>query len=120
MIEAAERAGRSSREEHAGRSRLRNTGIALAMVAAAKGYKLSDQPDTMSKERRAFFAYGSEAGLRTPARTHERAIKHAEEIAAKSPTATSRSKFKKPGEPGGPPRDHALEVWNGYDGEVDY
>jgi cysteine synthase A len=123
MIEAAEHAGKIKRgvttliEPTSG-----NTGIALAMVAAARGFKLIlTMPDTMSRERRAVLrAYGAKLVLTPGADGMTGAIKAAEELAARIPDSFIPQQFKNPANPAVHRETTALEIWHDTDGEVDY
>ena len=123
MIEAAERAGKIKRgvttliEPTSG-----NTGIALAMVAAARGFKLIlTMPDTMSRERRAVLrAYGAKLVLTPGADGMTGAIKAAEELSARIPDSFIPQQFKNPANPAVHRETTALEIWHDTDGEVDY
>ncbi|MBD2355128.1 cysteine synthase A [Tolypothrix sp. FACHB-123] len=122
MVEAAEQAGwiepgkTTLVEPTSG-----NTGIALAMVAAAKGYHLIlAMPDTMSQERRAMLkAYGAQLELTPGVEGMRGAIARAEQIVAKTPNAYMLQQFRNPANP----KIHALttaeEIWADTDGQVD-
>ncbi|HTO71576.1 MAG TPA: cysteine synthase A [Myxococcota bacterium] len=122
MIEAAEREGKLKKSTTIVEPTSGNTGIALAMVAAARGYKIIlTMPDTMSKERRAVLrAYGAKLVLTPGAERMDGAIKMAEEIAAKLGDAFIPQQFKNPANPAVHRETTALEIWNDTDGEVDY
>ena len=99
-----------------------NTGIALAMVAAAKGYSLIlTMPDTMSTERRSMLkAYGARLEL-TPG--HEgmlSAIARAEEIVEETPDAFMLQQFRNPANPKIHRETTAEEIWEDTEGKVDF
>jgi cysteine synthase A len=99
-----------------------NTGIALAMVAAAKGYTLIlTMPDTMSEERQAMFkAYGAQLELTPGVQGMRGAIARAQEIVATTPNAFMPQQFRNPANPKIHRETTAEEIWADTDGEVDF
>ena len=98
-----------------------NTGIALAMVAAARGYRLIlTMPDTMSTERRSMLrAYGAELQLTDGAQGMAGAIALANELVEEIPEAYLLQQFDNPANPAVHERTTAEEIWNDCDGHLD-
>ena len=98
-----------------------NTGIALAMVAAGRGYRVVlTMPETMSVERRNLLrAYGADLVLTPGAQGMKGAMAKAEELAAETPDAFIPQQFENPANPEAHRRTTAEEVWNDTDGQVD-
>ncbi|MBE9165284.1 MULTISPECIES: cysteine synthase A [Microcoleaceae] len=99
-----------------------NTGIALAMVAAAKGYQLIlTMPDTMSTERRSMLrAYGAQLELTPGIEGMSGCIRRAQEIVDQTPDAYMLQQFRNPANPEIHRSTTAEEIWADTDGEVDF
>jgi len=121
MIEAAEVQGKLKPEGVIIEPTSGNTGIALAMIAASKGYRLIlTMPETMTIERRKLLTrLGAELVLTPGSEGMKGAIKRAEELAALTPHAFMPDQFSNPANPAIHRETTALEIWNDTDGEVD-
>ncbi|MDI6770405.1 MAG: cysteine synthase A [Anaerolineales bacterium] len=121
MIDAAEQAGLIKSDTIILEPTSGNTGIALAFVCAARGYKcVLTMPETMSKERRMLLrAYGAELVLTPGSEGMNGAIKKAEEMAAADPRYFIPQQFKNPANPEIHRRTTAEEIWRDTDGRVD-
>src|SRR5512136_257633 len=121
MIDAAEKAGILTKDKTIVEPTSGNTGIALAMVAAAKGYKvILTMPETMSKERRMLLrAYGAELVLTPGSEGMAGAIRRAEEMAAADPRYFIPQQFKNPANPEIHRRTTAEEIWRDTEGRAD-
>ena len=121
MIEAAEKAGRIKPDTIVLEPTSGNTGIGIAMVCAAKGYKCTIvMPDTMSKERRMLLrAYGAELVLTPGAERMPGAIKKAEEMAAADPRYYIPQQFENPANVEVHRRTTAEEIWRDTEGRAD-
>ena len=122
MIEAAERAGEIRPDTIILEPTSGNTGIALAFVCAARGYKcVLTMPETMSNERRVLLkAYGAELILTPGSEGMPGAIKKAEELAAGDPRYFIPQQFKNPANPEIHRRTTAEEIWRDTDGKADF
>jgi cysteine synthase A len=122
MIEAAEKAGKIKSDTVIIEPTSGNTGIALAMVSAARGYKcVLVMPDTMSKERRMLLrAYGAELILTPGADGMPGAIRKAEEMAAQDPKYLVLQQFNNPANPEIHRKTTAEEIWKDTGGKVNF
>lgn len=121
MIEAAEQAGLIKHDTIIVEPTSGNTGIALAMVCASRGYRcVLTMPETMSKERRMLLrAYGAELILTPGPEGMMGAIKKAEEMVADDPRYLMPQQFKNAANPAVHRRTTAEEIWRDTDGKAD-
>jgi len=121
MIDAAEKAGKITKDTIILEPTSGNTGIGLAFVCAARGYKCAlIMPDTMSKERRMLLrAYGAELILTPGAEGMVGCIKKAEELAAHDSRYFIPQQFQNPANPEIHRKTTAEEIWRDTDGKVD-
>jgi len=121
MIDEAERAGRLTKDTVIIEPTSGNTGIALAFVAAARGYRLIlTMPDSMSMERRKLLRFlGAELVLTPAAEGMTGAIRKAEELAQTYSKVFIPQQFQNPANPEIHRRTTAEEIWNDTDGRVD-
>ena len=121
IIDAAERAGALKPGGTIVEATSGNTGIALAMVGAARGYRvILTMPETMSTERRVMLrAYGAQIVLTPGSEGMAGAVARAQQIIAETPNAVSANQFANPANPAIHEKTTAEEVWADTDGKVD-
>src|SRR5438128_2029758 len=121
MIDAAERDGKIKKDTVVVEPTSGNTGIALAFVCAARGYKfIATMPESMSLERRRLLkAFGATVVLTPADKGMNGAIAKAEEILKENPNSFMPQQFKNPANPEIHRRTTAEEIWNDTAGKVD-
>jgi len=121
LVDAAEASGELQPGGTIVESTSGNTGIGLALVGAARGYRvILTMPASMSKERRAMLkAYGAELVLTDPHKGMTEAVEQAQRIAAETPGAVLVRQFENPANPAIHRRTTAVEIWDDTDGAVD-